>query len=56
MVRFFPIGGMYELVNLLLAGDLYTTEAIVPIVVTLAWIAVTAVAFVLLFKRLTRDN
>ena len=56
VVRFFPIGGMYELVNLLLAGDLYTTEAIVPIVVTLAWIAVTAVAFVLLFKRLTRDN
>ena len=56
VVRFFPIGGMYELVNLLLAGDLYTTEAIVPIVVTLVWIAVTAVAFVLLFKRLTRDN
>ena len=56
VVRFFPTGGMDELAKLSAQGTLLTGDAVLPTVVTLAWIALSLAAFVLLYKRLTRDN
>ena len=56
VVSFLPTGGMFDLLKLLLTGNLLTADALAPVAVTLAWIVVAAVAFVLLFKRLARDN
>lgn len=56
VVRYFPTGGMDELVKLSVAGNLFTSEAVAPALVTLAWIVIALAAFALLFKRLTRDN
>lgn len=56
VVRFLPTGGMNDLVQLSIEGNLFSGEAVMPLLITLAWIVVAAAAFVLLFKRLTRDN
>ena len=47
---------MSELVGLMMEGRMLTSEALVPLAVTLAWTAAAAVAFALLFRRLVRDN
>ena len=56
VVQYFPTGGMDALVKLSVQGDLLSGDAVLPIVVTLVWIAVSLAAFALLFKRLARDN
>lgn len=56
VIRFFPTGGMDALLKLLLDGRLLTTDALMPAAITLAWIAVAAGAFALLYRRLVRDN
>ncbi|WP_080803316.1 ABC transporter permease [Arabiibacter massiliensis] len=56
VVRYFPTGGMDSLVKLSVEGTLFTADAVAPIVITLVWIALSLAAFMLLYKRLTRDN
>lgn len=56
VVRYFPTGGMDSLVKLSVQGTLFTGDAVLPMAVTLAWIALSLAAFMLLYKRLTRDN
>lgn len=56
VARFLPNGGAVELLKLLLAGQLLTADAIVPLATSLAWMAAGVLLFALLFKRLTRDN
>lgn len=51
-----PTGGMQELLQLAAAGNLLTADAVQPLMVTLAWIVVTAAVFALLYRRLSRDN
>ena len=53
---YLPTGGMNELGLLLARGELFSSDAIVPVATTLAWVAVAAVAFALLYRRLARDN
>ena len=53
---YLPTGGMNELGLLLARGELLSSDAIVPVATTLAWVAVAAVAFALLYRRLARDN
>ena len=53
---YLPTGGMNELGLLLARGELLSPDAIVPVATTLAWVAVAAVAFALLYRRLARDN
>ena len=53
---YLPTGGMNELGLLLARGELFSPDAIVPVATTLAWVAVAAVAFTLLYRRLARDN
>ena len=53
---YLPTGGMNELGLLLARGELLSPDAIVPVSTTLAWVAVAAVAFALLYRRLARDN
>lgn len=55
-IVYLPTGGMYELGDLLAQGQLLTSEAVLPAVATLVWIAVATAAFVLVYKRLARDN
>lgn len=54
--RYSPCGGMYDLMGLLYDGRLFASDAIMPLIVTFAWIVVCAVAFVLMFKKLGKDN
>jgi ABC-2 type transport system permease protein len=56
VARLSPTGGMVELCGLLLRGQLFGTDAIVPLAVTAAWIALGFVVYASLFKRLIRDN
>ncbi|MFR1640518.1 MAG: hypothetical protein ACLSVD_16035 [Eggerthellaceae bacterium] len=42
--------------NICWPGNLFTSDALVPIAVTLAWVVAAAVAFALLYRRLARDN
>lgn len=56
VARFAPTGGMTELLGMLLAGDLWTGDAVMPLVTQAVWIVLGAVVFALLFKRLARDN
>lgn len=49
-------GGMSKLVELMMQGNLMTSDAVLPLAVTLVWTVVCAILFVVLFKRLTRDN
>ena len=51
-----PTGAMDTLVDLMLAGQLFTAEALVPLAILAAWTVAGAVAFKLLFARLARDN
>ncbi|WP_139651469.1 ABC transporter permease [Raoultibacter phocaeensis] len=51
-----PCGGMYDLLGLLYEGRLFTPDAIMPLVSMFAWIVICAVAFVLAFKKLGKDN
>lgn len=53
---YLPTGGMDALGRLLAQGTLFTSDALLPLATTLAWVAVTAVAFAVLYKRLARDN
>ncbi|GAA6489730.1 ABC transporter permease [Gordonibacter urolithinfaciens] len=53
---YLPTGGMNELGLLLARGELLSPDAIMPVATTLAWVAVAAVAFALLYRRLARDN
>lgn len=53
---YLPTGGMNKLVELMMQGNLMTSDAVLPLTVTLVWTVVCAVLFVVLFKRLTRDN
>ena len=55
VARFAPTGGMVELLNLLLAGDLWTGDAVMPPVLLAAWTVLGVVVFALLFKRLARQ-
>lgn len=56
VVPYLPTGGMNTLGTLLSNGELFTSEAIMPFVAMLAWIAISAIAFALLYKRFSRDN
>jgi ABC-2 type transport system permease protein len=56
VARFSPTGGMVEMIGLLLRGQLFTADVIIPFVVTVAWIALGFVVYAALFKRLIRDN
>lgn len=56
VVGILPTGGMNNLVKLAIEGNLFSGEAASPLLITLAWIVAAAIAFVLLFKRLARDN
>lgn len=56
IVVFLPTGGLDRLFKLLAEGTLFGTDAVLPVAVTAAWIVVCAVAFTLLFRRLSRDN
>lgn len=55
-VLYLPTGGMNTLVGLMMQGNLFTNEALVPLAVTLGWTVGCAILFVVLFKRLVRDN
>lgn len=56
VVQWFPTGGMDTLVRLSAAGNLFTAEAVQPLLITLAWFVTALVIFALLFHRLSRDN
>lgn len=56
IARFAPTGGMVELLMLLLEGRLWTSDAVMPLVMLAVWIVLGVVVFGLLFKRLARDN
>lgn len=55
-VLYLPTGGMNTLVGLMMQGNLFTNESLVPLAVTLGWTVGCAILFVALFKRLVRDN
>lgn len=55
-VKWLPTGGMNSLVDLMVRGQLFTNDALLPLGITLAWIVAGVVIFALLFKRLVRDN
>lgn len=42
--------------GLAIEGALFTEAAVVPLIVTMAWIAAGALMFAALFRRLARDN
>ncbi len=54
--RFTPLGGVYELMGMVVDGTAGPADAVLPLAVTLAWIAIGAVLFASLFRRLARDN
>lgn len=56
IASFSPLGGIYELMGLAIEGALFTEAAVVPLLVTMAWIAAGALMFAALFRRLARDN
>lgn len=56
MVSLTPCGGMYDLLVLAGEGVLFTQEALLPLVVTVAWIIGLSVVFGILYKRFIRDN
>lgn len=56
VVQFAPTGGMDSLLRLAVNGTLSASDAIMPLAVTAAWIAASALCFKLLYKRLLRDN
>ena len=56
VVRFAPTGGMDALLHMAVNGTLTTAGAMVPLATTVVWIALSALCFSLLYKRLLRDN
>ena len=56
VARFAPTGGAAKLLELAMADRLFTADALLPLGVTLAWIAVGVAVFAALYKRLLRDN
>lgn len=56
VVRYAPTGGVVDLMNLAFDGNFAGTDALAPALVTVAWIVVGIAVFVLLYKRLARDN
>lgn len=51
-----PLGGVYDLTALAADGRLYTSDALAPLGITLAWTAAAAIAFAVLYRRLAKDN
>lgn len=56
IVRWLPTGGMSDLIALLVDGRLLSVDALLPLVVILAWVAAGGAALAVLFRRLIRDN
>lgn len=56
IAQFTPCGGIYDLMGMAMDGSLNGSDVAMSVAVTLAWIAVGAVLFAVMFKRLTRDN
>ncbi|OUO61786.1 hypothetical protein B5F74_04000 [Collinsella sp. An271] len=53
---FTPLGGVYDLLGLAYGGHLLSTDALMPLAVTLAWAIAGAAVFAALYRRLARDN
>ena len=56
VASFSPCGGTFDLIMLLLEGSLLTSQAIEPLMVTIAWTAITALLFFVLYKKVGPDN
>ncbi len=56
IAEFTPCGGIYRMMGMVMDGSISGADAMMPIAVTLAWAAVGAALFVILFKRLAKDN
>jgi ABC-2 type transport system permease protein len=53
---FSPTGGMDKMIHLLQNGRFCTTDMLMPLAITVVWIAVSFLVYAMLFKRLLRDN
>ena len=51
-----PLGGVCDLLLLMIEGNLMSADALVPVAVTLAWTVAGALAFKLLYRKLAQDN
>lgn len=56
VATFTPLGGVVELMRLVLAGELTLEAAALPLAVTAAWTLLGAVVFKLLYRKLAQDN
>lgn len=56
VLMYLPTGAISELVTLMTQDTLFTSEAVLPLAIVVGWIAILAILFALLFKRLVRDN
>ena len=56
VVLFAPTGGVAKLLDMAVMGTFSWGDAVLPLVVTAAWVVAGAVAFKLLYRRLVRDN
>ena len=56
IASYLPTGGMDKLGTLLAGGALFTSDVVLPAAGMLVWIVVAAIAFALVYKRLSRDN
>lgn len=54
-IPFLPTGGAFILIDLTLKGNLFTTEALLPAIATLAWIILSAIVLTIMIKRAPRD-
>lgn len=51
-----PLGGVCDLLLLMIEGNLMSADALAPVAVTLAWTVAGALAFKLLYRKLAQDN
>lgn len=56
VARLSPTGGMNELLSMVVMGDFSWGDAVLPVVVTLVWIALGAGLCLALCRKLLRDN
>lgn len=56
VTRWLPLGAIGDLLELAMGDRLLSADALVPVLVTLAWIVIGAALFGALFRRLARDN
>lgn len=56
IASYLPTGGMDKVGTLLAGGALFTSDVVLPAAGMLVWIVVAAIAFALVYKRLSRDN